>query len=47
MRLHPDCVSRENIEFCDYVESSIEILRKYPQYTRIDWNEIKNKLIAL
>lgn len=39
MRVHPECVSKSNIEFCDMVDSSIEILRKYPEHTRIDWND--------
>ena len=39
MRVHPDCVNRSNVEFCDMVDGSIELLRKYPEYTRINWSD--------
>lgn len=39
MRVHPECVNKSNLEFCDMVDNSIEILRKYPEYTIINWNE--------
>lgn len=39
MRVHPECVNKSNLEFCDMVDNSIEILRKYPEYTSINWNE--------
>ena len=39
MRVHPDCVNRSNVEFCDMVDGSIEFLRKYPEYTRITWSD--------
>ena len=42
MRAHPDCVFKKNIEFCDYVDSSIEMLCKYPEYTTINWKEIND-----
>ena len=39
MRVHPDCVNRSNVEFCDMVDDSIELLRKHPEYTRINWSD--------